>query len=117
MQVTNDMIARGDVAVLPVGWQKFGTIHDALSALREQWHQQHQHEETPTGWGLIVSADATRAIVTELLVRRLPGRGELMVQVAPNDPEGRGLTREVAMDFDVVCPRTGFTLAEARQHV
>jgi hypothetical protein len=80
MQVTNDMIARGDVAVLPVGWQKFGTIHDALAAL----------------------------------VRRLPGRGELMVQVAPNDPEGRGSTREVAMDFDVVCLRTGLTLAEAR---
>lgn len=121
MKVSNDDIASGRLAVLPVGWQRFGSVKDALKALREEWRESDRAAaavgKLPTGWGLISAADTDvgtvdEVIVDEVIVERRTAGG-LILAVAKNDPDGNILTKSVPAAYDVVDVATGEVLANS----
>lgn len=118
MIVTNHDIASGRLAILPVGWQEYGSAAQALAASRLKWFAEDAERklrgELPSGWGLIHSANTQEAVVHEFVVKERRA-GAIVLDTLPGDPDGSFRLRSVPMDFDVVDLVEGKVLARARR--
>lgn len=111
MLVTEQDIKSRRLAVFPVGWERWGTVEQALARLMREWEEDMVHHlrdhTVPAGWGLLVGADTHRGTVTERVAKCVDGRGLVFVEPAQYQ------TRQ-GQEFDVVEVATGRVVERSR---